>query len=86
MVLPDYFGAESNVTDVELKGYGGIVLMYALKAFVGQDLISSIAFLIIIGQTFGLVITYVKRVFMCIILGMMAPVIVAVDVIKKSIS
>ena len=79
-----FTGSDDKITDVDLYGYGGIVLMYALKGLVGQDLISSIVFLIIIGQTFGLVITYLKRVFMCIILGMMAPLIVAVDVIKKS--
>lgn len=80
------FGSETNVTAITLHGYFGIVVMYIAKAFIQQDLIASIIFLIIIGQTFGLVITYVKRVFMCIILGMMAPMVVAVDVIKKSMS
>lgn len=70
---------------IELKGFGGIVLKYAVQALIGQDLISSIVFLIIIGQTFGLMITYVKRVFMCILLGIMAPLVVAIDVVQKSL-
>lgn len=76
----------TKLTTIDLKGYGGIVLMYAAKGLIGQDLISSIVFLIIIGQTFGLVVIYIKRLFMCIVLGMLAPVVVAVDVIKKSLS
>lgn len=80
------FGAKEKPTAIDLKGYGGIVLMYAAKGLIGQDLISSIVFLIIIGQTFGLVVIYIKRLFMCIVLGMLAPVVVAVDVIKKSLS
>ena len=73
------------IDTIPLKGYGGIVLKFALQGIVGQDLISSIIFLIIIGQTFGLMITYIKRAFMCIFLGLMAPLIVAVDVIQKSL-
>ena len=79
------FGAAEKVTDVTLYGYGGIILKYALQGLVGQDLISSIIFLIIIGQTFGLVITYVRRTFMCIFLGVMAPLVVAIDVIQKTL-
>lgn len=80
-----FFGASEKVTDVTLYGYGAIILKFALKGLVGQDLISSIVFLIIIGQTFGLVITYIKRTFMCIFLGILAPVVVAVDVIQKAL-
>lgn len=80
-----FFGATDAVTAVDLHGYGGIVLKFAIQGFIGLDLISSIIFLIIIGQTFGLVITYVKRTFMCIFLGVMAPVVVAVDVIQKAL-
>lgn len=80
-----FFGATKAVTAVDLHGYGGIVLKFAIQGFIGLDLISSIIFLIIIGQTFGLVITYVKRTFMCIFLGVMAPVVVAVDVIQKAL-
>lgn len=70
---------------ITLYGFGGIVLKYALQGLIGQDLISSIVFLIIIGQTFGLMITYVKRAFMCIFLGIMAPLVVAVDVVQKAL-
>lgn len=73
------------IDTIPLKGYGGIVLKFALQGIVGLDLISSIVFLIIIGQTFGLMITYLKRAFMCIFLGLMAPLIVAVDVVQKAL-
>ena len=73
------------IDTVTFYGYGGIVLKYALQGLLGQDFISSIIFLIIIGQTFGLMITYIKRAFSCIFLGLLAPLVVAVDVIQKSL-
>lgn len=70
---------------VTLKGYSGYLLTVVLNAASG-DLVSSIIAAIILGQTVSLVVTYTKRLFYCIILGMMAPIIVAVDVIKKSMA
>lgn len=69
---------------VDVTGYMGLVLTFALKAL-GGDMISALVLFIIMGQTVALVIMYTKRLFYCIFLGMLAPLIVAVDVIKKSI-
>ena len=79
------FNAEA-ITDVELpvRGYTGVTLMFLLQA-VGGDLVSSLILLIILGQTVALVVTYTKRLFYIIFLGMMAPLIVAVDVVRKAI-
>ena len=78
-------GATSSITDVTVYGFGGVVTKYFWTGLIGQNFISAITFLIIIGQTFALVISYLKRAFMCIILGVMAPVVVAIDVIQKSL-
>ena len=82
--IASLFGHEESVVAVEVRGFGGIVMMFALKGVLGRDLVSSIACAIILGQTLGLVVTYSKRMFMCILLGIMAPLVVAVDVIQKS--
>lgn len=74
-----------EIVTVDVPGYGGLILMFMMKGMIGGDLLSSIICLIILGQTFALVITYVKRAFMCILLGIMAPLVVAVDVIQKSL-
>lgn len=68
-----------------LSGYSGYIITLIINAATG-DLISSIICAIILGQTVSLVITYTRRLFYCIILGMMAPIIVAVDVIRRSIA
>ncbi|MNP01884.1 hypothetical protein D3C76_937120 [compost metagenome] len=79
-------GGSGNTTPtaVTLHGYGGMLMMFALKAF-GGDFISSIICAILLGQTVIIIVMYVRRLFYCIILGMLAPAIVAVDVIKKTI-
>lgn len=69
--------------DFPMKGFSGLLLMYAVYAL-GGDLISVITFFIVLGQTVALVVMYTKRLFYCIFLGMLAPLIVAVDVIRKS--
>lgn len=68
-----------------LYGYSGYMTTLLVNGITG-DLISSIIVLILFGQTIALTVTYTKRLFYCIILGMMAPLIVAVDVIKKSMN
>lgn len=70
---------------VNLSGYSGLLLMFVIKALAG-DLVSSIVLFILLGQTIALVVMYIKRLFYSIFLGMLAPLIVAVDVIRKSIS
>ena len=68
---------------VNVTGYMGLILTFALQAL-GGDMISALVLFIIMGQTLALVVMYTKRLFYCIFLGMLAPLIVAVDVIKKS--
>lgn len=74
-----------NVTDVTVSGFTGLLIMFLVKGLLGGDLIASLVILIILGETFALVISYVKRTFMCIFLGVLAPLIIAVDVVQKSI-
>lgn len=78
-----------NVTenfDMHVQGYGGLILKFAVKGILQNDLIYSIGLAIMLGQTFTLIIMYIKRVFYCIILGMIAPLIVAMDTIQKVVT
>ena len=75
----------AGITLDAFPGYAGIIIILVIKTM-GGDLIAALTLLTILGQTVALVIMYIKRLFYCIILGIMAPLIVAVDVIKKSIS
>lgn len=77
------FGASSALGDVTVYGYGGMVLMFFMNGL-GGDIVSALVFAIILGQTIAFSVLYLKRVFYCIILGMIAPLIVAMDVIKKA--
>lgn len=72
--------------DIPVPGYGGIILKFAINGIIQGDLIYSIGLLIILGQTFSLIIMYIKRLFYCIILGMIAPLIVAMDTIQKVVT
>lgn len=78
-----------NATDgfeFEYKGYGGVILKFFVKGILDDDLIYSIGLLIMLGQVFSLIILYLKRVFYCILLGMIAPLVVAVDTIQKVVT
>ena len=75
----------SSFADTTLNGYQGMLITFLLRALTG-DLVYSIVFGIILGQTVALIIQYLRRLFYCIILGILAPLIIAVDVIKKSIN
>lgn len=75
-----------EVFDMHIQGYGGLILKFAVKGILQNDLIYSIGLAIMLGQTFTLIIMYIKRVFYCIILGMIAPLIVAMDTIQKVVT
>lgn len=77
-------GATSSVTDIEVKGYGGLLIKFAAYAF-GGDLTSSIVCGVLLGQTCAIIMMYLKRLFYSIILGIIAPLIIAADVMKKSL-
>ncbi len=66
-----------------LSGYVGIVANNIAKAF-GGDVVASIVGFVIMGQTLTIVGSYLKRLFMCIILGIISPLIVAADTIMSS--
>ena len=82
------FGAPSasEFADMQVQGYGGILLKFAAIGLLQSDLVYSIGLAIILGQTFSLIITYLKRVFYCIILGMVAPLVVAMDTIQRVVT
>lgn len=87
-VAGSIFG-QDNVTEkfaIHVQGYGGLILRFAVKGILQSDLIYSIGLAIMLGQTFTLIIMYIKRVFYCIILGMIAPLIVAMDTIQKVVT
>ena len=71
--------------EFSLKGYAGMLMFFLIKAVSG-DLVSSIICGILLGQTVALIAQYLRRLFYCIILGILAPLVVAADVVKKSIS
>lgn len=88
-LLSVFTSSLSWLTGIELgvyhvKGYGGLLIKFAVSAFL-LDLPSSIICGILLGQTCALIIMYIKRMFYSIVLGMIAPLIIAVDVIKKTI-
>jgi len=67
-------------TLIYAPGFWGIVLSNALRG-IGGDIVSAVVTFVIVGQAFVVVGTYFKRLFMCFILGMVSPLIVAVDTI-----
>lgn len=87
-LIAGIFGADtsgwSDVGDIQVPGYFGLQLMFMTKAL-GGDLSASIVCGIMIGQTITLIFMYLKRLFISIFLAVIAPLIIAADVIKKSI-
>lgn len=63
-------------------GYEGIFDTFLQKSALG-DIMSTILIGVLAGQTLSLVILYTKRLFFCIVLGMILPYVVLVDTIKK---
>lgn len=78
------FGAEDPPGLIEVYGYGGLLIKFGAAAF-GGDLVGSIICAILLGQTCAIIVMYLKRLFYSIILGIVAPLIVAADVMKKSL-
>ena len=72
-----------NGGDLVVHGYFGFMIMAVFNAFSG-DIISAILLFIILGQTITLFVTYAKRLIYIIILGVCAPLVVAVDTINKA--
>lgn len=86
--IGNIFGNSGDVSigNIEVQGYGGLILKFLVNGVLQLDLIYAIGLSIMLGQTFSLIIMYLKRVFYCIVLGMLAPVIVAMDTIQKVVT
>lgn len=78
--------AINDSTKINVSGYGGVLLKFVLRGLLKSDIIYSIGLSIMLGQTFTLLMMYFKRVFYCIILGMIAPLVVAMDTIQKVVT
>lgn len=77
-------GLTGATIGVDVPGYGGLILSYMIKA-AGGDLVGLIVSGILIGQAAALIFVYVKRLFYCIVLAIIAPLVVAVDIIKQGV-
>lgn len=82
----DAANAINDSTKINVSGYGGVLLKFVLRGLLKSDIIYSIGLSIMLGQTFTLLMMYFKRVFYCIILGMIAPLVVAMDTIQKVVT
>lgn len=83
-VIAGWFTDDVRIFEITVPGYGGLLLKFAAAAL-GGDLVSSIVCAILLGQTCAIIIMYLKRLFYSIILGIVAPLIVAADVMKKTL-
>ena len=63
-----------------LEGYLGIIVANICKG-IGGNIIASMVGFVILGQSLTLIGSYFKRTFMCIILGIISPLIVATDTV-----
>ena len=63
-----------------LPGYLGIVVANLAKA-IGGDIIASVVGFVIMGQTITIAGSYIKRLFMSVLLGLISPMIVAADTV-----
>lgn len=68
----------------DFEGYSGIIFYLIFAAVRNGDLIASLALLAIIGQTINLIVRYLKRFILIIFMAIIAPLVVAVDVIKRA--
>ncbi|MDD2375857.1 MAG: hypothetical protein PHD15_01200 [Clostridia bacterium] len=82
--LTGFFGGTEPLGVVPVYGYGGLLIKFA-SAALGGDLVASIICGILLGQTCAIIVMYLKRLFYSIILGIIAPLIIAADIMKKSL-
>ncbi|MDF2865787.1 MAG: hypothetical protein K0R72_604 [Clostridia bacterium] len=83
-VLDFFTGGAASEVGPDIPGYGGMILKYMVDA-AGGDLVGLIISGILLGQTAALIFQYTKRLFYCIVLGMIAPLIIAADIIKQGV-
>lgn len=68
---------------ISAQGYTGIFLYNLLQAF-GGNIVSSLVGFVLIGQTLTIAISYLKRVFMALLFGIISPLVVAIDSIMSA--
>lgn len=78
------FNGALSKTGFDIEGYGGMILKYMVSA-AGGNLVGLVICGVLLGQTAALIFQYVKRLFFCVILGMIAPLIIAADIIKQGV-
>lgn len=86
IAIVDFFtgGAVTGTSIATVYGYGGMIFKYLVDA-AGGDLVGLVICGVLLGQTAALVFQYVKRLFYIIILGMIAPLVIAADIIKQGV-
>ena len=73
----------NKILSISVPGYFGFYLKYFLQGW-GGNLLSSIIAFIVMGQTITLLIAYIKRLVICLMLGVTSPLIIAADSVKKA--
>ncbi len=63
-----------------VPGYLGLIMYSMFAGFTG-DIVGSIVGFVILGQTTVILGSYIKRMFMCMFLGVISPLIIATDTI-----
>lgn len=83
--IMSWFGGNASATSFgKVPGYLGLVLKYFLEGL-GGNFVSSAITIVVLGQTIAIIASYLKRVFYCLLLGMLGPLIIAVDTFNRSV-
>jgi len=69
--------------EIHVHGYSGLILSSVVEG-IGGNLIGAVISLILLGQTFTIFFSYLRRVIVCLFLGLISPLVVAVDTITSS--
>ncbi len=81
-----WFGKDASATAIgdPVPGYLGLVLKYMFEGL-GGNFVGSLVAIVVLGQTISIIATYLKRVFYCLLLGIIGPLIIAVDTLNRSL-
>ena len=82
-LLPDNVKPLVDSIGWKVNGYMGLAIDALFKS-IGGGLISSIIAFVLLGQALVVIGSYLKRLFMIIMLGVVSPLIVAVDTVMSS--
>lgn len=70
----------TGTSGIDVPGYLGLIMYSMFAGFTG-DIVGSIVGFVILGQTTVILGSYIKRMFMCMFLGVISPLIIATDTI-----